>query len=151
MKIGLIPYEDLNFVELRPGGARENMDIPAKGSKYLNGTVFNLFLHAFELSLPEFEYFIPSSFDGSSLVSLRNHMQDFTSRISSLQSADELGSLLKKHIGNIDLLNELKSKYPDWRITWEKTREDLAGLGRELLALIDDCIDEDRKLWVKGY
>jgi hypothetical protein len=151
MILQLIQYQDLNFIEFRKGQEAEDMRVPGQDSKYLNGTAFNLFLHVFELSYSPFNYYEPACFSGQSLVALRNHLQDYSARFASIATSDELGELLRNNIRNIDFLNELKTSYPNWHVNWESIRQKMSQLGSELVEFIDECIDDEKSLWVKGY
>ncbi len=151
MKIKLYSSEDLNFVEFSSSSFEEGFMPFSENSRYLHSAVFCLFQYAFELSNPEFEYYRPTAFSDSSLATLRNHMVDQISKIEKISSAEELEAYALKQVAGIDFLNEIKSFYPKWRISWENIRDQVKQVVDELLEIVDFCIDEDRVFWVKGY
>ncbi len=151
MKIELFDYKDLNIVEFTPG---KPDDVPAsfsENSKYLHGSVFSLIQTAFSLSNPDFSYYEPMIFEGQNLIILRNHLQDHHSRLKNTSSYEEFDKYLKMQIEGIVFLNDLKTFYPNWKITWENIRDELLSVYNELIIMIDNCIDEDQVFRVKGY
>ena len=58
----------------------------------------------------------------------------------------ELGKILVK-----EDLAELVKKSSNWTEHWNLYLEKLIKINREILEIVDFCIDEDRTLWVIGY
>ena len=151
MKIKLYSSEDLNLVEFSFSSDHNGFEGLTGKSRYLNAAVFGLFQHAFELSNPEYEYYTPTPFTGSEIINLRNHLADQFSRITQIESPETLEAYALKQMAGIDFLNEIRTFYPKWRITWENIRDQVKQVVEELLELVDLCIDEDSIFWVKGY
>ena len=151
MKIELFDYKDLNIVEFN----KEKSTIPklkfSENSKFLHGSVFSIFQTAFSLSHPDYSYYEQTSYDGSKLISLRNHLQDHYSRLKNTSSTDEFSEYLKMQVEGIVFLNDLKTFYPDWKISWENIRKEILSVYDDLLEMIDNCIDEDLVFRIKGY
>ena len=151
MRIRLFDYKDLNIVEFVPGTAGEECNLCSENSKYIHGAVFTLIQAAFSLSNSEFSYFDKTKFENSHLTSLRNHLQDYLSRVEGIKDAEDLEIFVLKQVEGIDFMNELKTFYPDWRIRWERFKNELKIVLKEIMDIVDDCIDEDKVFWVKGY
>ncbi len=151
MRIQLFDYKDLNIVEFTIGEMNADCRLCTEKSKYVHGAVFSVFQPAFELSNKDFNYFEQTGFSNSILVSLRNHLQDYLSRVSSIENQDDLEIMILKQLEGIDFMNELKTFYPDWRIKWETIKNELVEVLKNILERVDFCIDEDKVFWVKGY
>ena len=152
MKIRLFDYKDLNIVEFVRGNDKmEGCILCSKDSKYLHGSVFSIIQNAFNLSNPDYSYYEISEYANQNLISLRNHLQDHLSRLKNTESLYEFESYILKQVEGIDFLNELKTFYPKWKITWETFRDKLVEVYEDILEMIDYCIDEERSFFVKGY
>ncbi len=151
MKIRLFTLDELDFVQITCLPQAEPFQLFPEKSKFIEGAVFSLFQHCFELSSADYDFYTPFAFKMSQIVTLRNHLVTFQTRIAAIDSADELEKLALKQLSGIEFMNALKDQNPDWKISWEKTRDNLIRVGEELLEMIDDCIDEDTVLWIKGF
>ena len=78
-------------------------------------------------------------------------MQDHYSRLKNTSSFDEFNNYLKMQVEGIVFLNDLKTFYPNWKISWETIRKELLSIYEDLLEMIDNCIDEDLVLSVRGF
>lgn len=151
MEIRLHSWKDLNFVQFSPQAQAESFQVCSEKSKYLDGTVFSLFQHCFELSSGNYDYYKISSFNGQEVVALRNHLITNQTRISSIMSAFDFEKFLLKQVSGIEFLNTLKNNYSDWKMQWERIKSELIRVGEELIEMVDNCIDEDFILRVKGF
>ncbi len=151
MKIGLFDYQDLNVVVLIQGDKNTDCNLCTENSKFIHGTVFSTIQPAFELSNPDFSYYHQNSYTSSSIVSLRNHLQAYISKYQGVNNAVSLELFVLKQVEGLDFMNEIKTFYPKWRIEWEKIRDQLIRVIVDIIEIVDDCIDEDKIFWVKGY
>lgn len=151
MRIQLIEYKNLNLVEFTRGDEMADCELCTVNSKFIHGSVFAVFQAAFLMSNKDFSYFEINSYEGARLVNLRNHLQDYKSRISNVRNAQNFEILILKQAEGIIFINELKTSNPDWRIRWERLREELKMLIGEIIEMVDDCIDEEKVFWVRGY
>ena len=151
MKIRLLSLDELDFVQVTCLPQGESFQLFSEKSKFLEGAVFSLFQHSFELSSADYNFYSPFSFNISQIVTLRNHIVTNQARIAAIINADELEKLALKQLSGIEFMNALKDQNPDWKISWEKTRDKLLHVGEELLEMTDYCIDEDAVLWIKGF
>jgi len=151
MDIKLISRDELNFVQFIGLNQEELFKVCCEKSKYLDGAVFSLFQHCFELASEDFEYYSVSSFRNNQVVSLRNHLLTNQTKISLVNSGDDLEKFALKQIAGLEFINTLKNQYVDWKISWEKIKADLLEVGEDLIEMVDNCIDEDFVLWIKGF
>jgi hypothetical protein len=151
MRIELVDYKDLNIVEFNTeNSGSENLQF-SENSSFLHGSVFSLIQTAFGLSHPEFSYYDKTVYKAQNLISLRNHLQDHYSRLKNTDNFEDFNKYLKNQLEGIVFLNDLKTFYPNWKISWENIRKELLQVYDDLLETIDNCIDEDKTLTVKGY
>ncbi|MFW5819704.1 MAG: hypothetical protein ACOCWA_00330 [Bacteroidota bacterium] len=151
MRLRLFDYKDLNIVEFSSEMSPVSNKKFSETSKYLHGSVFSLIQTAFSLSHPDFSYYDLTQYDNNKLTSLRNHLQDHYSRLKNTASYDEFDAYLKMQVEGIVFLNDLKTFYPGWKVTWENIRKELLSIYEDLLDMIDNCIDDDLVLKVRGF
>jgi hypothetical protein len=151
VKIELYNYKDLNIVEFVSGDGSAECKLCSENSKYLHGSVFSIIQGAFDLSNKDYSYYDLTEFKDQNLISLRNHLQDHFSRLHSTVELENFEAYLLKQVEGIDFLNELKNFYPNWKINWENIKHQLLDVYEDILDIIDNCIDEDRSFWLKGY
>ncbi len=151
MKIGLFDYQDLNVVVLIQGDKNTDCNLCSGNSKFIHGSVFSTLQPAFELSNPDFNYYHQNSYTSYSIVRLRNHLQDYISKYQGVNNAVSLELFVLKQVEGLDFMNEIKTFNPKWRIEWEKIRDQLIRVIADIIEIVDDCIDEEKVFWVKGY
>lgn len=151
MRIELVDYQDLNIVEFVTGDAVSENQLCTANSKFVHGSVFSIIHNVFKMSNSEYTYYSLCAFSDSNLIRLRNHLQDYFSRLSSIDSQEKFEAYLLQQVEGIDFLNELKTFYPNWKIIWENIKSQLLKVYEDLIDLIDNCIDNDTSFWVKGY
>ena len=76
---------------------------------------------------------------------------DEIAKIKKIDSAEGISHFALKQVSGLDFLNELKSENINWKISWENIRNQLADVGESLIEIVDQCIDEDKELIIKGY
>jgi hypothetical protein len=152
MKIKIYDHTDLNLVIFATAiHPIEIKDLFDKKSKFLHGSVFSIIQSSFQLSHIDFSYFELNRWAGSTLVSLRNHLQDNSSRLKNTNIEASFEAWVLKQAAGIDFLNELKKCSNDWRISWEKTKDEILSVYTDLIEIVDDCIDDDLIFYLKGY
>lgn len=151
MRIQFFEFKDLNIVEISVLEAEEEFVPFTEKSKFLPGSVFSLMQNAFEISNPDYNYYDEVPYRENNIVGLRNRLQEHLVKIGSIDQAESLELFAMKQLEGIDFLNELKTFYPKWKISWENIRDQLREVYKEMIDLVDLCIDEDKILWIKGY
>jgi len=151
MDIRLFSFDELDIVQISCLPPNELFLDFSKKSKYLQGSVFSLFQHSFELASSDYDYYSLNSFTASQAVALRNHLMTNQSRLAAIKSAEDIEKIALKQLSGIDFMNSLKEQVQEWRVSWEKIRSNLLKVGEELIEMTDGCIDEDLILWIKGF
>ena len=151
MKIDILGLEDMNFVQIQIVGNNEEFEKLSESAKYLESPVFSIFRSCFELSYPDFQYSGNNLFNTNQVVSLRNHLVTHLARILAIQSPEELQAFVMHQFSGLEFMDELKTLYHDWQIFWEVIRDKLVGINKDLIELADNCIDDEKELFVKGY
>jgi hypothetical protein len=151
MRLEFFGIEHLNFVEFNITGDDLNCHRLNEESLFLSSEVFNLYVHCFEKSNELYEYFEPTKFSSRKIIVLRNELNTNLQKLSKIKTVDEF----IKYIGNIFLgktfLTELDKTDSSWKENWKTTLSTLIDTNKEIVKIIDRCIDESRILWVIGY
>jgi len=152
MNLKIFGFEELNFLQIQ---IKENDEMSfeklSSNGRYMESAVFSIFKSCFELSKPEFQYYAVNYYSTDQVVALRNHLLTHLIRIQAIQSSDDLQTFILHQISGIELMNELKKQYREWTILWEVIRDKLAAINSEIIEIADQCIDDDKALWVSGY
>jgi hypothetical protein len=152
MKLGLMTKDEcIDFVEFNITGDSENYNKCDPESLYLNCSVFNIYAGCFERSNQLFEFVGQTMYNSRKIIPLKNELNENLEKLKSIQNIDEF----KKYVTGIflgrDLLIDLTKVDPIWEDCWKFYVRRLTVINRDLLSLIDKCIEEERTLWVIGY
>jgi hypothetical protein len=151
MRLEFFGIENLNFVEFNITGDDLNCHRLNEESRFISSEVFNLYVHCFEKSNELYEYFEPTKYNTRKIIVLRNELDDNLQKLSRIKSIDEF----EKHIDSIFLgknfLSELENTDSSWKEHWKMILTKLIDTNKEIIAIIDRCIDESRILWIIGY
>ena len=151
MKLEIFDYSNLNFVELNIAGNNETYVKCHHASKYLSSEVFNLFTKCFESSNTMYEYYGPTKFNARQIVPLKNNLLENLERLQKLSSKDSF----IEFVGNIFLgkvfILELQKIDKTWDLNWEQYLTKLKGINKQIIDIVDECIDKGNVLWVIGY
>jgi hypothetical protein len=151
MRLEIYDSEQLNFVELNTTGDNENYIKCDENSRYIDTEVFNLFAHCFENSQTLYEYFGPTKYNARKIVPLRNELikhQDELNAIDSKESFIEfIGNIFlgKEFIFQIELFDKA------WEDNWSLYLTKLSQINKEMIEIVEDCIEYEKILWVIGY
>lgn len=151
MRIEFFGIDKLNFVEFNVTGDDLNCQRLSEASRYINSEVFNLFAHCFEKSNELYEYFEPTKYNSRKIVILINEL---TLNLENLNKINNQGTFVN-YVDGIFLgkafLIELERMDAEWSMHWELYLSLLKEVNREMIAIIQKCIDEGKILWVLGY
>jgi hypothetical protein len=152
MKLGLMTKDEcVDFVEFNITGDTENYNKCDPESLFMNSNVFNIFAGCFEASNHLFEVVGQTMFNSRKIIPLRNEL---LSNLDVLKSISNIGEF-KCYVTGIflgrDLLIDLAKADPLWEQCWKFYLRRLTVINRDLIKLIDRCIDEERILWFIGY
>jgi hypothetical protein len=151
MRFHLYDNKQLNFVELNSTGTNTQYVKCDPESKYLDSVVFNLFSERFEKANSLYEYYGPTKYNARYIVPLRNQLLTNLTYLEKVTSLAEFQSYISEKVLGKEFLLALVRMDKNWSGRWMVYHEKLVVLNKELLDLVDFCIDEDRILWVVGY
>jgi hypothetical protein len=151
MRFHLYDNKQLNFAELNITGTNNNYIKCDPESKYLDSVVFNLFTECFERANSLYEYYEPTKFNSRFIVPLRNRLLTYLTELDKVRSLAEFQDFIGKKVLGKEFLRTLVALDKNWSGRWKIYHEKLIKLNRELIDLVDFCIDEDRIMWVIGY
>ena len=151
MKLNILGLKDMNFVQVQIVSEEEEFEKLSDVAKYLDSPVFSIFRNCFELSYPDFQYSGNNLFSTNQVVSLRHRLMTQLTRILAIDNPEDLKAFIMHQIAGLEFMDELKTLYQDWHIYWEIIKDKLAGVNNDLIEIADRCIDDEKKLFVKGY
>ena len=151
MKLNIFGLEDMNLVQIQIVSNNDEFEKFSDSAKYLESSVFSIFRNCFELSYPDFKYSGNNLFSTNQVVTLRHHLMTQLTRILAIHSPEDLQTFVMHQIAGLEFMDELKTLYQDWQIFWEVIRDKLTGITNDLIELADNCIDDEKELFVKGY
>jgi hypothetical protein len=151
MKLEIFDSKSLNFVELNTTGDNENYNKIDIESKFISSEVFNLFATCFENSNKLYEYFGPTKYNARKIVPLRNELLKNLEQLQNLRTENEFVS----HISNIflgeEFIIEIEKSDKNWEHNWEIYLKKLIELNKQMITIVEKCIDGEHVLWVIGY
>ena len=151
MRLGFFGIENLNFVEFNVTGDDLNCHRLNEESSYLSSEVFNLYAYCFEKSNELYEYFEPTKYNSRKIVVLRNELNDNLQLLSKIKSIETFEKFIDGIFLGKAFLTELEKTDPTWKEHWKTYLNQLTETNKEMIAIVDRCIDESRILWVIGY
>jgi hypothetical protein len=151
MKSGFFGLEQLNFVEFNTSGDEVNYQKFSESSRFLSSEVFNLFVHCFENSHELYEYFEPSKFNARRIIVLRNELLKNIEILMRIESKEQF----MNHIENVFLgkayIDEMTRTNHNWHNAWKIQLDMLISVNKEMLEIIDSCLENEQVLWLIGY
>lgn len=152
MKLGtMTKNECIDFVEFNITGDSETYNKCDEESVFLNANVFNIFAGCFERSNHLFDVVGPTMFNARKIIPLRNELDANLEKLLVIETIDEF----KKYVTGIflgrDLILDLAKADPLWEQCWKFYLRRLTVINRDLISLVDKCVDEGRILWFIGY
>ena len=152
MKLGMMTKNEcIDFVEFNITGNSETYNKCDEESVFLNANVFNIFAGCFERSNHLFDAVGPTMFNARKIIPLRNELDANLEKLLVIESIDEF----KKYVTGIflgrDLILDLAKADPLWEQCWKFYLRRLTVINRDLILLVDKCVDEERILWFIGY
>ena len=151
LKISLYNHRELNFVELNITGTEDTYNKCDAESKYIDSNVFNLFTQCFETANKLYEYYDATRYNTRYIIPLRNNLLTHITKFEALQSLEEFETFISEKVLGQEFLLDLVKSDKNWTGHWKQYHKQLLKVSREILELVDFCIDEDRILWVIGY
>lgn len=151
MRIEVYDANKLNFVELNISGDNQNYIRCDETSKYVDTEVFNLYAHCFEEANKLYEYYEATKYNPRNIIVLRNALMKNLKNLENIKSKEQF----VEFVGNIFLGKEfilsLEKIDKKWEENWGLYLVKLNDINRELIKIIEYCIENERILWVVGY
>jgi hypothetical protein len=151
MKLALYHYKDLNFVELNITGTEETYNKCDPESRYMDAVVFNLFTQCFEKANQLYDYYVPTRYNTRFIIPLRNNLLTQLARLEQIKKLSDFQNFITGKVLGKEFLLALVSSDKNWTDHWTQYHKQLVSVSREILELVDFCIDEDRILWMIGF
>lgn len=151
LRIELFDADYLNIVELNTTGDDENYVKGDDESKYLQSEVFNIFINCFENSNRLYEFYGATKYDIRKIVPLKNELTAKLERLKNIKNLNEFKDHIQQIFLGSEFLDKLNQHYVDWEKEWSQYRDKLIEVNQGLIAITDQCLEEQRVLWVIGY
>ena len=151
MKFEIYNQKSLNFVELNTTGNNYQYVRCDPESKYIDTPLFNLFADAFEKANKLFECYGETKYNPRYIIPLRNRLLINLTVLEKITSLSDFQKHIETKVQGREFLYALVVKDKNWTDRWKVYHEKIIAINREILEIVDFCIDEDRILWVIGY
>jgi hypothetical protein len=151
MRLSFYKLNELNFVEFNITGDNQNCQRLSEDSYYLDGEIFNIFVTCFENSNELYEYFEPTKYNARKIVVLRNELLHFLNSFEQLTDVDGFLMFLHQTFLGGAFIKALEKSDPSWRNNWEYYHQALIAVNKQMIEIVERCIDESRILWLIGY
>ncbi|MFO8022473.1 MAG: hypothetical protein R6U65_08400 [Perlabentimonas sp.] len=152
MKLGLMTKDEcIDFIEFNITGDNENYNKCDQESYFLNSNVFNIYAGCFERSNHLFEFIGQTMYNIRKIIPLRNELKENLTTLMQIENIEDFKQYVTSIFLGRDLLVDLAQADPLWEQCWKFYLRRLIVINRNLIGLIDKCIEEERILWVIGY
>jgi hypothetical protein len=151
MRTELFKLDLENLVEFSVSGADENYKICSSDSFFMEEQLFYLFQSCFEKSNKIFDYNEPTKYGPRNIIPLLNRLRDFQDKLASADSEDSYKDFILNRSMGGHYIKILDKENEDWLNAWKEHQEKLMQVCLGLITLAENCINEDKVLWVRGY
>jgi hypothetical protein len=152
MKLGIMTKDEcVDFVEFNITGDNDNYNKCDPESFYLNSNVFNIYAGCFERSNHLFEFIGQTKYNSRKIIPLKNELEENLFKLNSIQNLVEFKYYVTGIFLGRDLLKDLSEADPNWEKCWKYYQRRLIVINRDLIKIIDKCIEQELVLWVIGY
>ena len=152
MEIALLNKDRcLNYFEFNITGDNDKYNKCDSESLYLDNDVFNLFSVCFENSHRLFEYYGETKYNPRFLAPLRNELMKYLEKLEKQQNFEDFEGFVKNIFLGEVFFENIERNDKNWRSHWQDYYKQLIKVNKDLIKLVENCIEEDRVLWVIGY
>ncbi len=151
MKINLYKHKELNIVELNITGTEDTYNKCDPESRFLDSVVFNLYSRCFEKANQLYEYYQATKYNTRFIMPLRNNLLTHLTQLEQIRTLGDFQEFITWNVMGKEFLRALVQSDRNWTSHWMQYHKKLVMVSKDLLELVDFCIDEDRILWVIGY
>ena len=151
MRLEIYGVNNLNFVEFNITGDTDTFQQCDKDSQYMDTELFNLFSECFEKSNNLYDYFGPTKYNSRNIVILLNELKNNFATIKTIDSYEGFVDFTGSKFLGANFVIELEKHDKNWRSNWELYQTKLTNINQQLIELVNQCIMEERTLWLIGY
>jgi hypothetical protein len=151
MRLEIYDANRLNFVELNTTGDNENYIRCDEASRYVDTEIFNLFAYCFEEANKLYEYYEPTKYNSRKIVPLRNALLKNLEQLNEIDSEETFVEFISNIFLGKEFILSLEKIDKKWNENWETYLAKLRELNQEIIQISEDCIENEKILWVVGY
>lgn len=138
------------WVEFNISGTVDSYEHWADNSKYLDEFAYSFYTDIFEEKADNFTYYGDTKFSKEQLVRVKQEIDNRIKTVDNLHTLQDIIEFSKKTSHALNLIPEIEAAYNKLNGHQNKLISDIKKLGRELSNLLDNCISQDKPLWVLG-
>jgi hypothetical protein len=151
MRLEIYGANSLNFVEFNTTGDNIAYVRCDKDSMYMDTELFNIFSECFENSNNLYDYFGPTKYNSRNIIVLLNELKEFNQKIEQISTLNEFLDFTGSKFLGSNFVIEIEKQDKSWNLNWEIYKRKLQEVNRQLVELINSCIETDKILWFIGY
>jgi hypothetical protein len=151
MRCELYESDKLNFIEFNITGDNESCNKCDQQSRFMDSAFFSLFASCFEKSHPLYEHFGPTRYNARMFIPLKNELKKLLNTLEAIKDQEMFISFIGSAFLGHEFALELQRTDKNWELNWEIYKSKLIQASNDIISLVDQCIDNDRILWVIGY
>ena len=139
-----------HWIEFNVSGTASNYKHWADNSKYLDEYAYNFYSDIFEKIADRFNYYGNTKFDKEQLGRLKQEIEKRIKIVDNLHTLQDIIEFSKKTSHALNLTQKIEETYNKQNGQRNKLSNDIKKLGHDLINLFDNCIQQDKTLWVLG-
>ena len=139
-----------HWIEFNVSGTVTNYKHWADNSKYLDEYSYNFYTDIFEKIADSFNYYGNTKFEKEQLNRLKKEIEDRIKNVDNLYTRQDIIEFGKRTSHALNLTEKIDEIFDNQNGQQNKLVSNIKKLGHELSNLLDDCITQDRPLWVLG-
>jgi LPS O-antigen subunit length determinant protein (WzzB/FepE family) len=151
LRLELFDADYLNIVEFNTTGDNDTYIKGDSESTFIQSEVFNLFIKCFENSNQLYEFYGATKYDIRKIVPLKNELEKKLTALQEINHLDDFKQYIQGIFLGNEFLEKLKAHYGNWEKEWKSYLDKLIRVNEGLITIVEQCIEEQRILWVIGY
>lgn len=151
MRLEIYGANNLNFVEFNITGDMEAFQRCDKDSYFMDTELFNLFSDCFERSNNLYDYFGPTRYNARNIVILLNELSAHLRKIDNIDSYENFIDFAGDKFLGSNFIVEIEKIDKNWRANWQLYKAKLKDINQQLIDVVNQCIENERVLWLVGY
>jgi len=142
--------EGTGWIEFNISGSPDKYIHHSDDSIFLDEYAYNLFTDIFQKYANNFNYYGPTSFSIKQLEKIKYDIEKRSSDLSKLTTLKDLINFSDEKIKAMNLANELRDNYGQLITQIDKIINDINILTQKLIYFLNNCITENKTLWILG-